>query len=138
MRSRSFWRMVAKVGVDASLLGVCVAGLGVLRLAPSNLPSSGPIRFEEVAQHEGLHYVAANSNTENKNQPQTMLAGVALLDYDSDGYLDIYLVGGAALPSLVKDSPLYWNRLFHNNRDGTFTDVTEKAGVAGSVYNDCP
>src|SRR5438552_910118 len=131
---RSFWRMVARVGVDASLLGVCVAGLGVLRLAPSTLPSSGPIRFEEVAQREGLHYVSANSNTENKNQPQTMLAGVALLDYDSDGYLDIYLVGGAALPSLVKDCPLYWNRLFHNNRDGTFTDVTEKAGVAGSGY----
>ena len=131
---RSLWRMVARVGVDASLLGVCVASLGVLRLAPSTLPSSGPIRFEEVAQRDGLHYVAANSNTENRNQPQTMLAGVALLDYDSDGYLDIYLVGGAALPSLVKDSPMYWNRLFHNNHDGTFADVTEKAGVAGSGY----
>ena len=131
---RSFRRMVARVGVDASLLGVCVAGLGALRLAPSTLPSSGPIRFEEVAQRAGLHYVAANSSTENKNQPQTMLAGVALLDYDSDGYLDIYLVGGADIPSLVKNSPLYWNRLFHNNRDGTFTDVTEKAGVAGSGY----
>jgi hypothetical protein len=63
-----------------------------------------------------------------------MVAGVALLDYDNDGYLDVYLVNGAAIPSLKKDSPKYWNRLFHNNRDGTFTDVTEKAGVAGEGY----
>ncbi|MGA2856058.1 MAG: CRTAC1 family protein [Candidatus Sulfotelmatobacter sp.] len=131
---RSFRRMVARAGVVASLLGLCVAGLGALGLAPSTLPPSGPIRFEEIAQRAGLHYVTANSSTENKNQPQTMLAGVALLDYDNDGYLDIYLVGGADIPSLVKDSPRYWNRLFHNNHDGTFTDVTEKAGVAGSGY----
>ena len=63
-----------------------------------------------------------------------MVAGVALLDYDGDGYLDVYLVNGAAIPSLKKESPAYWNRLFHNNHDGTFTDVTEKAGVAGAGY----
>src|SRR5260370_39394073 len=63
-----------------------------------------------------------------------MVAGVAFLDYDGDGYMDIYLVGGAAIPSLKKESPVYWNRLFHNNHDGTFTDVTEKAGVAGTGY----
>ena len=63
-----------------------------------------------------------------------MVAGVALLDYDGDGYLDVYVVNGAAIPSLTKDSPAYWNRLFHNNHDGTFTDVTEKAGVSGSGY----
>ncbi len=131
---RSFRRMAARAGVVASLLGLCVAGLGALGLAPSTLPPSGPIRFEEIAERAGLRYVTANSSTENKNQPQTMLAGVALLDYDNDGYLDIYLVGGADIPSLVKDSPRYWNRLFHNNHDGTFTDVTEKAGVAGSGY----
>jgi hypothetical protein len=126
--------MAAKAGVTASLLGACFVGLGALHLTPSTPSSSGPIRFEEVAQRAGLHYVTANSSTENKNQPQTMLAGVALLDYDNDGYLDIYLVGGASIPSLVKNSPLYWNRLFHNNHNGTFTDVTEKAGVAGSGY----
>ena len=63
-----------------------------------------------------------------------MVAGVALLDYDGDGFLDIYLVNGAAIPSLQKDSPAYWNRLFRNNHDGTFTDVTERAGVAGMGY----
>jgi len=63
-----------------------------------------------------------------------MVAGVALLDYDGDGYLDIYLVNGSALPSLQKESPAYWNRLFRNNHDGTFTDVTERAGLAGAGY----
>jgi hypothetical protein len=81
-----------------------------------------------------LNYVTANGNTENKNQPQTMVAGVALFDFDGDGYLDIYLVGGAAIPSLAKETPAYWNRLFHNNHDRTFTDVTERAGLSGAGY----
>jgi enediyne biosynthesis protein E4 len=101
---------------------------------PQNSSPAGPIRFEEIAEKAGLHYVTAAGNTENKNQPQTMVAGIALFDYDGDGYLDVYLVGGAAIPSLEKETPVYWNRLFHNNRDGTFTDVTEKAGLAGIGY----
>ena len=96
--------------------------------------TGGSIQFEEVAAKSGLNYITATDSTRNKNQPQTMVAGVALLDYDDDGYLDIYLVGGAAIPSLVKESPVYWNRLFHNNHDGTFTDVTAKAGLAGAGY----
>jgi enediyne biosynthesis protein E4 len=100
-------------------------------------PGSSPapiIRFEEIAARSGLSFTTAASPTPNKNQVETMVAGVALLDYDGDGYLDVYLVNGAAIPSLKKESPAYWNRLFHNNHDGTFTDVTEKAGVAGAGY----
>src|SRR5277367_2041183 len=100
-------------------------------------PVSNPtpeIRFEEIAARSGLTFTTAASPTPNKNQIETMVAGVALLDYDGDGYLDVYLVNGAAIPSLKKESPAYWNRLFHNNHDGTFTDVTEKAGVAGEGY----
>jgi hypothetical protein len=96
--------------------------------------SSGPIQFEEIAGKSGLHFVSNSSPTPNKNQPETMVAGVALLDYDNDGYLDVYLVNGASIPTLEKAGPGYWNRLFHNNRDGTFTDVTAKAGVAGAGY----
>lgn len=92
------------------------------------------IRFEDIAEKAGVHFVTRNSATPNKNQVETMVAGVGLLDYDGDGYLDIYLVNGAAIPSLQKESPAYWNRLFHNNHDGTFTDVTEQAGVAGAGY----
>jgi hypothetical protein len=92
------------------------------------------IRFEDIAQKAGIHFVAENSPTPEKHQPETMLAGVALFDYDGDGLLDIYLVNGAEMPSLVKTGPKYYNRLYHNNGDGTFTDVTERAGVAGTGY----
>jgi enediyne biosynthesis protein E4 len=63
-----------------------------------------------------------------------MTGGVAVLDYDGDGWQDIYFVNGADLPSLKKTSPQFWNRLYRNNRDGTFQDVTEAAGVAGAGY----
>src|SRR5471030_204182 len=98
------------------------------------VPALGPIAFEEIADRAGIHFVADNCPTPNKNLPETMLAGVALLDYDGDGYLDIYLVNGAAIPSLQKEGARYNNRLFRNNHDMTFTDVTEKAGLAGAGF----
>ena len=97
-------------------------------------PSTHPIRFEDIAEKAGVHFTTENSPTPEKHQPETMLAGIALFDYDGDGLLDIYLVNGAEMPSLVKTGPKYSNRLFHNNGDGTFTDVTERAGVAGAGY----
>ncbi|HCC59558.1 MAG TPA: RNA-binding protein, partial [Solibacterales bacterium] len=70
-----------------------------------------------------------------------MGAGVAMLDYNNDGFLDIFFVNGAALRDPMpagyqpeKTDPRYWNRLFRNNRDGTFTDVTEAAGLQGRGY----
>ena len=64
-----------------------------------------------------------------------MVAGVALLDYDGDGRLDVYAVNGAPMPGLEKTGPEHWNRLFHNEGGLRFTDVTEKAGVAGRGYD---
>ena len=64
-----------------------------------------------------------------------MTGGVALFDYDNDGRLDIFFTNGAAIPSLEKTDSSFSNRLFHNNGDGTFTDVTEKAGLAGIGYS---
>jgi len=105
----------------------------VMGSAPgSEAPSS--ILFEEIAAKSGLHFILDNCPTPNKNQVETMVAGVALFDYDGDGYLDVYFVNGAAIPSLEKEASKYKNRLFHNNRDGTFTDVTDHAGVAGAGY----
>lgn len=95
---------------------------------------SSTIRFEEIAQRSGLKFTTESSPTANKNQPETMVGGVGVIDYDNDGFPDIFLVNGAAIPSLQKDDPKFKNRLFHNNGDMTFTDVTDKAGVAGIGY----
>jgi hypothetical protein len=108
--------------------------IGYLLAAGALEPPPGPIRFENVAGKAGLRFVTENCPTPEKHQPETMPAGVAVFDYDGDGRPDIYLVNGAEMPSLVKTGPEYYNRLFHNNGDGTFTDVTARAGVAGSGY----
>jgi len=68
---------------------------------------AGPIRFEEIEHKGGLHFVLENCPTPNKNQPETMVAGVGLFDYDGDGRLDIYFVNGAAIPSLEKEGEKY-------------------------------
>src|SRR5215468_8741211 len=90
---------------------------------------STAIHFEDITARSGVDFFTDSSPTPNKNQPETMISGVGLIDYDNDGYPDIFFINGAAIPSLKKESPKYYNRLFHNNHDGTFTDVTEKAGL---------
>jgi hypothetical protein len=107
----------------------------VLRALILPLASTSPlIEFQDIADKAGVHFVTENCPTAEKHQPETMPAGVALFDYDGNGLLDIYLVNGAEMPSLAKTGPKYYNRLFHNKGDGAFTDVTERAGVAGAGY----
>ena len=65
----------------------------------------------------------------------SVLGGVALFDYDNDGYLDVFFTNGATIPGLTKDGPRFYNRLYHNNHDGTFTDVTDHAGLRGEGYS---
>jgi enediyne biosynthesis protein E4 len=117
--------------------GACLAG-GVLVLAGfvsgAPVPDVAPVRFERWPA-PGLEFVTDPGRTEKRHQPETMVAGVALLDYDGDGWLDVFLVNGAELPSLDKTSPRYWNRLYRNRHDGSFEDVTEKAGVRGMGYD---
>jgi hypothetical protein len=113
---------------------IIIVALGLTALRLTTAPNPSVIRFENITAKAGVNFITRNSPTPNKNQIETMVAGVALLDYDGDGWLDIYLVNGAAIPSLQKESPAYWNRLYHNNHDGTFTDVTERAGLAGAGY----
>jgi len=94
--------------------------------------SIAPIRFRNVAEQARLNFVLHNDASPRKYQVETMTGGVAVIDYDNDGWMDLYFVNGAELPAMRKSSPKFWNRLYHNNRDGTFSDVTEKAGVKGA------
>jgi hypothetical protein len=94
-----------------------------------------PIQFRDVAPSAGIHFVLRNSATPDKHLIETMLGGVAIFDYNGDGRPDIYFTNGAAIPSLEKDSPQYFNRLYRNDGGMKFTDVTEEAGVAGAGYS---
>jgi hypothetical protein len=126
VRGRSASRgRLALAGSAVGLAAVALAG------APGGVP---PVSFE-LAEPAGLRFVTNPSRTENRHQPETMVAGIALLDFDNDGWLDVYAVNGARMPSLVKESEAFHNRLFRNLGDGTFRDVTAQAGVAGRGYD---
>ena len=93
------------------------------------------IQFENRQKQSGVTFVLDNGTIPDKPMIDGIPGGVALLDYDNDGYLDILFTNGARLPGLEKDSPSFYNRLYHNNHDGTFTDVTDRAGLRGEGYS---
>ena len=91
----------------------------------------------EVKHPAGLNFTLQNSPTSRKYLIETMPGGVALLDYNNDGLLDIFLVNGGRVTSSMeipetfdRSDPLNWNRLYRQNKDGSFTDVTKEAGLA--------
>jgi hypothetical protein len=98
-------------------------------------PDPTVIQFENIIESSKIKFTLKNSASPQRYTFETMAGGVAVFDYDNDGLLDIFFTNGAAIPSLEKSDPSYSNRLFRNNGDGTFTDVTEKAGLQGSGYS---
>jgi enediyne biosynthesis protein E4 len=97
---------------------------------------TGPVIFDDISARSGIDFVLHNGAVAGqKHQIETMIGGVALFDYDGDGLLDIFLANGARQPGLDKHDPSYWNRLYRNRGNGSFEDVTAKAGVAGEGYS---
>jgi enediyne biosynthesis protein E4 len=94
-----------------------------------------PVIFSDIAHAAGLDKFRHKSGTLQKNTIlETPGSGVALLDYDNDGWLDIYLLNGSTFAALKGKEAPPRAMLFHNNHDGTFTDVTDKAGVANERW----
>src|SRR6202171_3162227 len=90
--------------------------------------------FREVPPSvSGIHWVHENALSPGKYLPETLGPGCAFLDYDNDGWMDLYLVNSGPSDFFKPKTPLR-NALYRNNRDGTFTDVTEKAGVTGGTF----
>jgi enediyne biosynthesis protein E4 len=128
------------LGLAAILLG------GWTTMAQSGSPAAHliqqPGKFVDVTTASGVQFEGQAYHTTKKYLMETMGSGVALFDYDNDGRLDIFFANGAPLtdptaPGTIpqKAGPKDWNRLYHQKPDGTFEDVTEKAGLAGAGYD---
>ena len=109
--------------------------------APTPGVSADGALFSEITASAGVTFTGVASHTSHKYLIETMGSGVATFDYDNDGRLDLFFVNGAPLADPMakgaipkKASPKDWNRLYHQRKDGTFEDVTEKAGLQGVGY----
>jgi enediyne biosynthesis protein E4 len=104
--------------------------------------SAPDVRFTDVTETVGIDFTHQSSATSSKYLVETMGGGVALLDFDNDGRLDIFFTNGAKIDDPMPDGRLpdksdrrFWNRLYRQNEDGQFVDVTEKAGLTGIPQN---
>ncbi len=109
-----------------------LGGFGASRLMGTD-EQSGPLFLEIAASASGITWVHENAMSENRFLPETMGPGCAFFDYDNDGWMDIFLVNSGPSDFYTPQKPLR-NALYRNNRDGTFTDVTEKAGVGSTGF----
>jgi hypothetical protein len=118
------------------LLGAAGVGSGIW--APSLISAAeaaaSTASFEEIpASTSGIIWTHVSGRSPMAHLPETVGAGCAFVDYDNDGWMDIYLVNSGPC-DFYEPSPPLRNALYHNNRDGRFTDVTQKAGVPGNAY----
>src|SRR6202040_3445138 len=109
-----------------SLLGTLVASASAQR-------PSGPIRFVDATAASGISFRHHSGAFGKKYLPETMGSGVCVLDYDNDGWQDILFVNSMDWPG-HKGAAKSYPALYHNNKDGTFTDVTREAGLAVEAY----
>jgi len=115
-------------------LRVTLVGVSLLILAVSSVAITS---IFTVTVPQGINFTLENSPTSQKYLIETMPGGVALFDYNNDGLLDIFLVNGGKITDPMKlpenfdrHDPKYWNRLYRQNKDGSFTDVTQQAGLS--------
>jgi enediyne biosynthesis protein E4 len=100
------------------------------------------VQFVDITRASGIDFEHKSSATPSKYLLETMGGGVALLDYDNDGRLDVFLTNGAKIDDAMPDGklpdkadPAFWNRLYQQTSSGTFLDVTQKAGLSGALQN---
>lgn len=109
---------------------------------PPGPQARSPVTFTNVTAQSGVSFIHAAAKTPAKYLLETMGGGVAIFDFDNDGRMDLFFTNGAALKERMskddlpdKSEPKYWNRLFQQKSDGTFKDVTERAGLKGVGYS---
>ena len=134
-------RFIGTISRGLFLLSLPLFAAAMLLSQTSNPTPAVQPGFSDVTSALGIHFQHVASHTSRKYLIETMGSGVALFDYDNDGRLDIFAVNGAPLRDPTpkgtipqKAGPEHWNRLFHQRQDGSFEDVTEKAGLQGMGY----
>jgi len=127
--------------LSATTIAIVMTFASSAQVKDSRTSPSPQARFVDVSTSLGVRFQHEAPHTSKKYLLETMGSGVALFDYDNDGRLDLFLVNGAEIsdpsqPDTIpaKTGPKYWNRLYHQKSDGTFEDVTEKAGLQGAGY----
>src|SRR6266849_5457117 len=121
--------------VRRSLSAILVIALAVFVIAQTGIEATtetSSIQFRDVTQQAGIRFTHNNGAFGKKFLPETMGPGVAFIDYDNDGWPDIFLVNGMDWPGHVQKHST--PKLYHSNHDGTFTDVTHKAGLDVELY----
>ena len=121
--------MLARRFARTSAWFLLLSATGLLWAAAAS--SSSPVHFVPIK----VPFRLENSETPAHNAPETMPGGVAVFDYNGDGRPDIFFTNGANIATLKKDDSKYRNRLFRNDGNGVFTDVTDAAGLAGMGYD---
>ncbi|PYV01456.1 MAG: CRTAC1 family protein, partial [Acidobacteria bacterium] len=107
---------------------------GSVGTTPAAKAGKPKIRFVDVAAQSGLRFQHVSGSPEKKYLPETFSGGVAWIDYNQDGWPDLYFVNAGRWEDLVEGKRSMSNALYRNNRDGTFTDVPQPAGVAGNGW----
>ena len=131
MKGRSRWPRLTRRDF---LSGMAAGALLRPRWPEFALSGAMPYPFEEIPpEKSGIRWVHSSGKSPEKYLPETTGAGCAFFDYDNDGWMDIYLVNSGRCDFFTPDPPLR-NALYKNNRDGTFTDVAEKAGVGAGGF----
>ena len=123
-----------KLAAQALAFVLILAAPPGLRARQTPAGSKPVVTFAEVSpKSSGISWVHNNARTPERFLPETVGAGCAFFDYDNDGWMDIYLVNSGPSDFYSPSAPLK-NALYRNNRDGSFTDVTDKAGVRGGRF----
>lgn len=121
-------------GKRRGLAGAATAGWVMLLVLGPDVNGQSGIRFRDVSGMSGLDFTLEHNPTPRKHLIEAMAGGVAAFDADGDGLSDIFFANGAAIPSLEKDAPKYWNRMYRNDGGMQFTDVTEVMSLKGRGY----
>ena len=129
--SRLPFRQVLSTSLCLFMIGLCGFALAQ---QPAKAPDAPiPVRYTDIRKSAGITFLQDNTRSEEKYYLETMGTGVGFLDYDQDGLLDLYFVQSGETDAYKPAKPLH-SALYRNNGDGTFTDVTAKAGVGGEGH----